>query len=67
MLEEARGQGLAQWLMEVVAAHPDLQGLRRWTLATRDAHALYAKVGFTPLSHPEAFMERWVPDFYQRS
>lgn len=67
VLEEARGRGLARWLMEVVVAHPDLQGLRRWILATRDAHGLYRRVGFADLSHPESFLERWKPDFYSRS
>lgn len=67
VLEEARGRGFSRWMMEEIAAHPDLQGLRRWILATRDAHGLYAKSGFLPLAHPEAFLERWVPDFYSRS
>jgi GNAT superfamily N-acetyltransferase len=57
ILEEYRGQGLGKWLMECIMAHPDLQGLRRWMLATRDAHGLYAQFGFTPLSHPERIME----------
>jgi GNAT superfamily N-acetyltransferase len=65
VLEEYRGQGLGTWLMETVVACPDLHGLRRWTLATRDAHALYRKVGFTPLHSPERWMERWFPDVYQ--
>src|SRR5690348_5251878 len=46
ILEAYRGQGLSVWLMECIAAHPDLQGLRRWTLFTRDAHGLYEKIGF---------------------
>jgi GNAT superfamily N-acetyltransferase len=58
VLEEARGTGLARWLMEVIAGHPDLQGLRRWTLVTRDAHGLYRKTGFVPLASPADFMER---------
>jgi GNAT superfamily N-acetyltransferase len=58
VLEESRGKGLARWLMEVIAGHPDLQGLRRWTLVTRDAHGLYRKTGFTPLASPADFMER---------
>ncbi len=61
VLEEYRGQGLGVWLVEVVAAHPELQGLRRWLLATRDAHSLYAKVGFEPLPAPERFMQRLAP------
>ncbi len=57
MLEEHRGHGLAVWMMEVVTAHPDLQGLRRFVLITRDAHGLYRKFGFTPLARPEGYME----------
>ena len=41
-----RGEGLGKWLMECIKAHPDLQGLRRWLLATRDAHGLYEQFGF---------------------
>jgi GNAT superfamily N-acetyltransferase len=43
---EARGQGLARFLLECIAAHPQLQGLRTWALFTRDAHGLYEKMGF---------------------
>ncbi len=50
--------------MATVMAHPELQGLRRFALATRDAHALYARYGFTPLARPETFMERYRPDIY---
>ena len=57
VLEEYRGQGLSKWLMEVVLSHPDLQGLRRFFLATRDAHGLYARFGFTPPGKPGNFME----------
>jgi GNAT superfamily N-acetyltransferase len=64
VLEEFRGQGLATWLMEVVTAHSDLQGLQLWLLLTRDAHALYRKVDFTAFSHPERVMERRFPDIY---
>lgn len=65
VLESYRGRGLSVWLMRVVCGHPELQGLRRWQLATRDAHRLYDKVGFTPLHAPERFMERWTPDPYR--
>ena len=65
ILEQHRGLGLGQWLIGVILGHPKLQGLRRWLLATRDAHGLYAKSGFTPLSAPERFMEIWHPDVYQ--
>lgn len=57
VLESHRGRGLARWLMEVIMSHPDLQGLRRFSLATRDAHGLYEKFGFTPLARPETHME----------
>jgi N-acetylglutamate synthase-like GNAT family acetyltransferase len=57
ILESHRGRGLAPWFMEVVLAHPDLQGLRRFGLVTRDAHGLYAKAGFRPLGAPERHME----------
>jgi GNAT superfamily N-acetyltransferase len=55
---EHRGRGLAKWLMEVILSHPELQGFRRWVLATRDAHSLYARFGFIPLHRPERWMER---------
>jgi GNAT superfamily N-acetyltransferase len=61
-----RGRGLSKWLMQVVVEHPDLQGLRRWILLTRDAHGLYEPVGFKPLARPERWMEKWDPDVYQR-
>src|SRR5215813_9805669 len=51
--EEYRGKGLGKWLMETIHSHPDLQGLRRWLLATRDAHSLYEQFGWTLLDHPE--------------
>jgi GNAT superfamily N-acetyltransferase len=60
-----RGKGLSVWLMETVRQHPDLQGLRRWMLGTRDAQGVYAKVGFRPLAHPEIFMEVHTPDVYR--
>jgi len=57
VLEHHRGQGLARWLIEVILDHPELQGFRRWILATRDAHRVYASVGFTALEHPERVMQ----------
>jgi GNAT superfamily N-acetyltransferase len=66
VLAAARGQGLGTFLMEAVMAHPDLQGLRRWSLVTRDAHALYRKLGFAPLAVPERHMERLDLDLYRR-
>ena len=65
VLEEERGRGLARWLMECVVEHPGLQGLRRWSLATRDAHGLYHKVGFRELSRPETHMEILRPGVYR--
>ena len=66
VLEAHRGRGLSKWLMELVVAHPDLQGFRRWVLLTRDAHGLYAQFGFHALAKPESYMERWVPEAYRR-
>jgi GNAT superfamily N-acetyltransferase len=58
VLPEHRGQGLSKWLMEVVLGHPQLQGFRRWVLATKDAHSLYERFGFIPLHRSERWMER---------
>lgn len=58
ILKEHRGKGLSKWLMEVILGHPDLQGFRRWVLATKDAHELYRKYGFMELKRPERWMER---------
>jgi GNAT superfamily N-acetyltransferase len=66
ILEEYRGLGLGKWLMRCVMAHPDLKGLRRWQLATRDAHGLYQQSGFTALQRPERHMEILDPDVYRR-
>jgi GNAT superfamily N-acetyltransferase len=64
VLEAHRGHGLAKQLMEHVTKHPDLQGLRRMMLATRDAHGLYAQYGFTPLAAPDRIMEVLRPNIY---
>lgn len=66
ILPAERGQGLATWLIEVVIGHPELQGLRRWVLLTRDAHGLYRQVGFTELADPARYMEKVDPDVYRR-
>lgn len=64
VLEEYRGRGLAIWMMECIVAHPDLQGLRRFALATKDAHELYRKSGFTELADPAKHMEIFRPGIY---
>ena len=66
VLESHRGQGLAVWLMEAVRSHPDLQGLRRWILMTRDAHGLYEKSGFRVIEDPGRCMEIVDRDVYTR-
>ena len=63
--EKFRGRGLSLWLMETIFAHADLKGLRRWLLATRDAHGLYEKFGFKGLSKPERMMEIVNADIYK--
>ena len=65
VLEEHQGQGIAQAMVSAMLARPDLAGLRRWMLFTRDAHTLYAKLGFIGLAHPERAMLRDNPDVYR--
>lgn len=57
ILENYRGKGLSKWLMEVILNYTQLQNLRRWFLATKDAHGLYEKFGFSGLKEPEKLME----------
>ena len=57
ILPDFRGLGLSKWLMQTIINHPDLQGLRRWSLATVDAHGLYSQFGFVPVARPERGME----------
>ncbi len=64
VLEAHRGRGLARRLMDEVMRHPELQGLRRFILATRDAHGLYSKYGFKPLASPDRIMEIHNPNAY---
>lgn len=61
ILEPYRGKGLSKWLMHTITSHNELQGLRRWSLATADAHGLYAQFGFTPLLAPERWMQIYAP------
>lgn len=62
-----RGQGLAKWLMDTVMAHPELTGLRRTMLATRDMHALYRQYNFTDVEGHPLLMEITVPDIYKKA
>ena len=64
--QSVRGAGLGTWLLECVFAHPDLRGLRRFCLMTRDAHGLYAKFGFVPMPDPTRYLEINDRDIYQR-
>ena len=66
ILDAHRGQGLSKRLMAMIAAHPDLQGLRRFMLATKDAHGLYEQFGFRALGSPSTYMEILRPDVYQQ-
>jgi GNAT superfamily N-acetyltransferase len=65
VVPEHRGRGVAKMLVRAVLEHPELQGLRRFILATKDAHGLYAQFGFQPLSNPENFMTVHKPDVYR--
>ena len=64
VLEPYRGQGVGKKLIDAVMTHPELQGLRRFTLATKDAHSLYQQFGFNGLANPEIAMEKYVTDIY---
>lgn len=59
--EEYRAHGLGKWLMQTIMEHPDLRSMRRWTLATADAHGLYRQYGFDALAEPAKWMERFRP------
>lgn len=64
VVESHRGKGLSKWMMQVIVEQPDLQNLRRWLLATRDAHGLYKQYDFAELRFPERWMERTATDAY---
>lgn len=64
VLEVDRARGLARAMVEHLQQHPELQGLRRWMLATRDAHGLYASLGWAPVADPSKLMMRHFPDVY---
>ena len=65
VVPEHRGRGVSKRLMKTILEHPDLQGLRRFMLATRDAHGLYTQFGFKPLSNPADFLTIHNPDVYR--
>ena len=67
ILSEHRGKGLSKWMMEVIQSHPELQGLRRWMLGTRDAHGLYEQFGWTGVDEDtrQRFMQRHNKNAYQ--
>jgi GNAT superfamily N-acetyltransferase len=67
VMPEHRGRGVSKLLVRSILDHPELQGLRRFVLATKDAHRLYAQFGFTPLSHPDDFMTIHNPDVYKEA
>lgn len=66
VLEDHRGHGLSKAMLAMAVGHPRLQGLRRWSLVTADAHGLYRQFGFTAVAQPERHMERLEPDIYRR-
>ncbi len=61
ILPDFRKEGLSKWLIQTILAHPELNGLRRWSLATLDAHGLYTQFGFKRLNYPERWMEMFTP------
>ena len=67
VLKEQRGNGYGKKMMDAVITHPELQGLRRFTLATADAHGFYEQYGFTLLDKPQVFMERYEPNVYSKN
>jgi GNAT superfamily N-acetyltransferase len=64
VIEMFRGRGLSKWMMQCIFAHPELQGLRRWALVTREAHGLYLQFGFHKLKSPERWLELHRPGVY---
>lgn len=66
VLEEHRRHGLAKAMLALTMRHPQLQGLRTWSLRTRDAHGVYAQFGFKPVDHPESYMALRFPEVYRQ-
>lgn len=67
VLPGKQGRGLGRALVQTFQRHPELQGLRRWLLGTKDAHGVYAPLGFTPLDAPDRFMQIRSPAPYGRT
>lgn len=65
IIEDYRGKGLSKWLMKVIMQHESVQGLRRFMLATRDAHGLYKQFGFAEVTNPERLMQIVKPGIYK--
>ena len=61
ILEPYRRRGLGHWLVSTILQHPELKGMRRWLLMTRDQHSLYERCGFVPPVSPEDLMEKVQP------
>ncbi len=66
ILEAYRGQGLGKRLIQSILEHPELQGLRKWLLVTKDAHGLYRQFGFQDLARPEGYLEIVNPNSYKQ-
>lgn len=66
IIEKYRGRGLSIWLVKAILNHPELKGMKAWMLATKDAHALYAKFGFEPLEEPQKYMQRKNPNYFPK-
>ncbi|KAF7769718.1 hypothetical protein PCIT_a2609 [Pseudoalteromonas citrea] len=64
VIDCCRGKGLSKWLVKTIIEYPEVQGLRRLMLATRDAHGLYSQYGFRSVENPEILMQIWQPNVY---
>jgi GNAT superfamily N-acetyltransferase len=67
ILSEYRKNGLSKWLVQNIVSYPEFKGLRRWSLATADAHGLYSQFGFTQISKPDRWMEIYQPEIYKHN
>ncbi len=67
VVEAHRGRGLSLLLMRHIQSHPELQGLRRWVLSTKDAHRIYERFGFGSVRHPDRYMEIFDPEIYSKA